>query len=243
MSLLISQPRSHEFKYGSQTIRFGLLQTARKDLRITVFPDLRVEVKAPDSKDLSDVLARVKRRAPWITRQLDRFERFHPLPTPREFVSGETHLYLGRQYRLKVTSSDKESVKLQGRYIRVTTKDKTKTGRVMAMLEAWYKERAAIVYHRRLKSISEITTRFRTVKYTWSILKMKKRWGSCTRKRRILLNPDLVKVPVHCIDYVLVHELCHILEPNHGAKFYRLLTNVLPDWKRRKARLEESVLI
>jgi hypothetical protein len=68
---------------------------------------------------------------------------------------------------------------------------------------------------------------------------MKKRWGSCSGKNTILFNPELVKAPGHCIEYVVVHELCHLVYPHHNRKFYSLLTYILPDWECRKARLEK----
>jgi hypothetical protein len=110
-------------QFGRERIEFSLSFSQRKRLRIDVHPDKSVSVVAPVGIDVPTVLERVKRRAPWIIRQRDYFQRFQPMQPPRRYVSGETHLYLGRHYRLKVVGNDEESVKLIGRYIYVNVPD------------------------------------------------------------------------------------------------------------------------
>ncbi len=84
----------------------------------------------------------------------------------------------------------------------------------------------------------EVARKFGISYPQFKLRSMKKRWASCTKRKMILVNPELVKAPIHCIQYVLMHELCHLKEPHHGPRFYRLLSRCLPDWESRKARLE-----
>src|SRR5690242_12571312 len=116
------QPPRHTIQFGRDVIDFTLSFNGRQRLSITVHPDKRVEVTAPRGRSLDEVLGRVRRRATWIFRQLDAFDQSHPLPTPRRYIGGETHLYLGRQYRLRFqTPAGNDSVKLQGKYLHVHT--------------------------------------------------------------------------------------------------------------------------
>jgi predicted metal-dependent hydrolase len=160
-----------------------------------------------------------------------------------DFVSGETHVYLGRQYRLKVQPESPEGVKLLGQFLRVKCGAKKDGERVGGLLEDWYRAHAERVFSHRLQRCIESARSLRLPSPPkMAIRKMTKRWGSCTKTGTILLNLDLVKAPVHCIDYVIVHELCHLKVHNHGKDFYRLLTRCMPDWKARKKRLEAVVL-
>ncbi len=106
----------HSLYFGNIKIAFSLSFSTRKNLSISVHPNLEVTVDAPVDRSLDGVLFRVKKRAPWIIKQINYFECFQPLLTERKYVSGETHYYLGRQYRLKVVTSDKNDVKLIGKY-------------------------------------------------------------------------------------------------------------------------------
>lgn len=117
MSALGKNASPLEIRYGSQVIPFELEFCKRKDLAITVHPDRRVTVAAPEGRSPDEVQKRVWRRRRWIVQQRQYFENFHPLPTPKQYVSGETHLYLGRQYRLKIHVAESVEVKLVGRYL------------------------------------------------------------------------------------------------------------------------------
>jgi predicted metal-dependent hydrolase len=235
------EPARHTILFGQETIDFMLTFNGRQQLSITVHPDKRVEVLAPEGRTLDEVLARVRRRAKWIIRQLDTFDRLHPLPTPRLYVGGETHRYLGRQYRLRFqTPEAEECVKLQGKYLHVHTASRDDPVMVRGLLDRWYREHARVVFTRRLEACHSAAVGVLEIERPgFQLRRMTRRWGSCTRAGNVLLNPDLVKAPLTCIDYVLTHELCHLKVLNHGSEFYRLLARCLPDWERRKERLAE----
>jgi predicted metal-dependent hydrolase len=225
--------------YGGCSIPFRLIQDERSTLKIDVHPDLRVEVFAPAGKEKSTILKRVERRAQWIVKQWRYFEQFQPEQPERRYVSGETHIYLGRQYRLKVTQNERSEVKLVGPYFRIHHSDPGDTAAISGMLTKWYADHARELFAARIdKWIAECHWLSGLETPAVQIRVMKRRWGSCTKAGQILLNPDLVKVPLHCVDYVVVHELCHLRVHAHSPAFYRLLGRCLPDWERRKQRLE-----
>jgi predicted metal-dependent hydrolase len=226
-------------RYAGYAIPFRVSVGDRSKLIIHVYPDMRVEVLAPKDKDLDLVLARVDRRARWILKQWRYFEQFQPKQPDRRFVSGETHVYLGRQYRLKVAKGIPSQVKLIGRYFLVRHSDPDDFEEVSRLLQDWYRRHARSLFAGRVSHwISECRPLAMPEAPTVTIRKMTRRWGSCTKKGIIALNIDLIKVPLTFIDYVIVHELCHLRIHNHSPAFYKLLTRSMPDWRQRKERLE-----
>jgi predicted metal-dependent hydrolase len=228
--------------HGDKQIPFTVEFRKRAKLAITVHPDMRVQIAAPTGSDMDAVLARVENRAGWISKQLRYFEQYQPTqPAPR-YVSGETHLFLGRQYRLKVRQAESPGVKLIGRFFFVYTENRNDPQEVQNLLEAWYRDHAERLFTVRLRATLD-STKALAIKAcpTLLIRRMERRWGSCTKAGNILLNVDLIKAPIHCINYVIMHELCHLKVHNHGDEFYRLLTRCMPDWESRKRRLEAVV--
>jgi predicted metal-dependent hydrolase len=230
----------HAISFGQNRIAFVLMLGDHDRFQITVQPDMTVEVHAPEGKPLETILARVQRRAAWITKQLRYFEQFQPRPVVKQFVSGETFRYLGRQYRLKVISSKERRVHLSRPFLMVYLPDPKDARAVESLLREWYHERARVVFASRLDALYEKAKRHFPCKPTLRVQRMVRRWGSCTRQNVIVLNTVLVQVPVRCIDYVLVHELCHLRVHHHGSQFFRLLGRLLPDWEPIKARLESA---
>jgi len=235
-------PAGTAITYNAETISFGLVRTKTKRLTISVCPNLAVEVKAPKGKSLSQIRARVQRRAAWIARQLQHFRHAPPTAPKRRYVSGETYIFLGRQYRLKLHPADCNSVKLIGRYLHVCTPTPRHTRRVRDLVEDWYREHTKRLLHRRVQQCYDHVKRFGIPSPSIRLKKMHKRWGSCTRSASITLNTELIKAPSQCIDYVIVHELCHLLIHGHNEKFFRLLTACMPDWQFRKRRLESVIV-
>ena len=223
-------------KFGSKEIVFDLEYQERKSLGITVHPDRKVMVKAPVDASFEKILEKVRKRAPWILKQQSYFLSFEPLTPPRKYISGESHLYMGRQYRLKIYDSSKDTVKLKRGFLEVYAPDKAK---VKKLLFDWYKERADLKFP---EIAEKWIVRFKKygVEPSSMIIKwMDKRWGSCTPKGKIILNVELMKAPKRCIEYVVVHELCHLIHHNHSAAFFELQTKEMGDWRQWKERLEK----
>ena len=226
--------------YGDEQIRVQCepgLASARKVL-ITVHPDGRVIVRAPESATDAEVRTAVKKRLRWIYTQLRQFRDQSEYVTPRNYVSGETHLYLGRQHLLKVFVSpkDKPQVKMLRGRLEVTVREKSPE-QVKALLAHWYKVRAQEVFGRRLHTLLPQLL-WISVPPKLRLQSMRTQWGSCSAKGTITLNPLLVKAPRECIDYVIIHECCHLAEHNHSERFYRLVGDVMPDWEEVKERLD-----
>ena len=231
-----------ELQYGNTRIKYSLVFDDRKTLGIKVYPDKSVHVVAPTDSTIEKIEEKVRSKASWIIRQQDFFMSFHPMTPPRKYISGETHLYLGRQYRLKVKESDQPSVKLQGGNIVVETKDKADRKKVEQQLRRWYKSKAEIHFNKLFEEQLPVAKTFfngtPTLKYRW----MEKRWGSCDSKAQVHLNLELIKAPKRCIEYVIVHELCHLVHLNHSTAFFDLLEKLLPDWRETKYRLEKIMV-
>lgn len=223
-------------QFGSKQIDFEWEYSHRKSLGISVTPDLAVLVKAPIDTSLEKIKEVLKKRAAWIIKQQSFFLTFYPKTTERKFIGGETHLYLGRQYRLKIIENEGESVKLKGQFIEVATKDKSK---VKDLVNDWYLQNAKKKFHAIAQPLIEQFQKYQVAPSSIVLREMPTRWGSCTAKGKIILNPELIKAPKGCIEYVILHELCHLIHYDHTQKFIDLQTKEMPDWEKWKMRLEK----
>ena len=229
-----------EARYGSRTIRFHLERRPVKGLAIRVLPNGMVEVVCPEHAPDAAVLARVAARGRWIVRQQAGFASFFQKVSSSALRNGGSIRYLGRQYRLRIRVGEVESVRLARSTLEVTLTSSSPVGCAAGMVERWLGERGRVKISERFDRCLELLKPLRLTVGGFTLRRMERRWGSCTVKGQILLNPALVKVAVDCIDYVILHELCHLRHRSHRAEFYQLLARVLPDFKRRKERLERS---
>jgi predicted metal-dependent hydrolase len=225
--------------YGSGQIAFRLARRNRNTLAISVNPDAEVEVIAPMSASLEKVFEKVRKRAPWIQRQKRFFTQFKPRAPERKYVSGETHLYLGRAYKLKIISHIQRQVKLyRGRLIVQSLKPK-KREVTKALVEQWYHERAQAIFRERLALCQRRFSKPEDFEPAGLvIMQLRQRWGSMTPTGKLILNRVLIRASVDAIDYVITHELCHMRHNHHGGAFFDLLDRVMPDWEKRKLKLE-----
>lgn len=223
--------------YGNTNIVYSVIYSDRKTLGIAVHPDGSVIISAPTDASSEKIKLKVEKRSPWIAKQLRHFARnVRPIRKP-EWVSGESIYYLGRQYRLKVLKGDAD-VKLSGKYLRVHVQEKTNFSEIAKLVNGWYKERGQKIFASRLERFDHVLRKEKIKVDSLAVRKLEKRWGSCTKHGKILLNVDLVKASVDCIDYVIVHEICHLKVHNHGKKYFQLLEKHFPGWQRKKRKLE-----
>ncbi|WP_294052806.1 M48 family metallopeptidase [Thiolapillus sp.] len=235
---ITEQGSAFHIRYGGQVIPCQVLYKARKTMEIAVHPDGQVVITAPLSAEMEMIQDRVRKRVRWITRQIIYFQQFQPHTPPRRYVGGETHLYLGRQYQLKLLQDDKDEVKLiQGRFL-ITSRNSPKPDKARQLLEQWYLLKAREKYAEILASRLPEFRRFGCKEPRLQIRQMKTRWGSLSPGGVLTLNRDLIRAPRECIDYVVTHELCHLKYKDHSTAFYKLLEQLLPDWEKRKHRLE-----
>jgi predicted metal-dependent hydrolase len=232
----------HRVPYGSKNISFALEYSPRKTLAIEVHPDTSILVKAPADATIESIESKIIHRAAWIARQQRQFAKYAPPLSAPECVSGEGYRYLGRQYRLKLMESQSENIRLwQGR-LEVSTPTPRDRERVENEISNWFRDRATIVFNERYKDCTELVSAY-GIEHAigFELRAMSKRWGSCTPNGKIFLNPLLVSAPKDCIDYVIIHELCHLRFPNHSPNFYKLLASILPDWNSRKNYLNDRI--
>jgi predicted metal-dependent hydrolase len=217
-----------------------LRRSSRGTLAISVLPDGSLELVAPMDARERDILQKVEKRRKWIQTQRRNFAAMNAhRPQPR-YVTGATHRYLGRQYRLKITKGQETGVLLKGAYFQVTTNTGTEE-EVRKSMEQWFRQKASEQFSKRIEAWSAWCAKHKLPQPSIRLLKMPKRWGSASPSGRIALNPELIHMPSRCIEYVITHEICHLKHPNHGPQFHRMLTSLMPDWKKQKERIEHLV--
>lgn len=227
--------------YGQETIHYEVrFLSSRRTLGIEVHPDSRVLVRAPAGCSESLIVERVQKRAAWISRQLTEFERYRPRTPARQYVNGESHLYLGRQYRMKLVPAEVANVKLaRGRMLVYLPGAITPDG-VKRLLHRWYLDRAKVIFG---EVLNATLPHFKGVECPGlNVRTMQSRWGSLSRAGTMTLNVNLVRTPRACIEYVVTHELCHVRHRDHDGRFFRLLERMMPDWEKRKRSLEGALL-
>jgi len=224
--------------YSAHTFDYTAQFADRATMAISVFPDGAIRVIAPKATSQEEVERRLRKRARWLIRQMLHFEQFRPRAPERRYVGGETHLYLGRQYRLKLHKSALAEVKLKGGHLHVSSPEHREPRAVKTLVQNWYREKGKARIADRFTIISARFVKMGCQPPAPIFRSMPRRWGSWSRSGRISLNPDLIRAPTACIDYVITHEFIHLIHPHHGPAFYELLETLMPDWRSRKQRLE-----
>lgn len=208
-----------------------------KNITLKVGPNGEAILTAPKAASDEHIKFIIEKRAKWIAQKRAFFTSFK---TPeKEYVSGEDFKYLGRSYRLKVVQSKQECVKLQRGYLELFVQDKSDIKRKGNLIYEWYYEKATLYFFNILQEFNKIVKQdIKSVK----IRQMKTRWGSCNPyKSYINLNIELIKKPKACIEYVVFHELVHLVHPSHSKQFYDYLFLYMSDWEKRKKILERSL--
>jgi len=206
-----------------------------KQANLKVKPNQEIILTAPLDMSDREIEYLLKKRTSWIKKHLELFSVNKQ--QAKELVSGESFVYLGRNYRLKIIESSNEQAKLCRGYFELYVKDKNNYSKKEKLINNWYKVKAQEHFQKIINKYSLIVKAdIKTVR----IRAMKTRWGSCNpNKSYINLNLELIKKPKLAIEYVVFHELVHLIHRNHDKHFYSYMSLHMPDWNMRKEKLEK----
>jgi len=229
--------------YGEKQVTFELIRKDVKHINLTVQPDLTIFVSANENVAIEEVKAFVQSKGRWIVSKLNYFKRHAPYKKlPREYVTGETFRYLGRQYKLNVMEAEKNFVRYFRGTIEMYVQDVENFRGKQRLMEDWYEQRRKVVFHGSLNRMYEVVRVYDIDFPQLETRQMSRRWGSYLPKlNKVILNKDLIIAPRYCIDYVVLHELLHFKYPDHDFSFFNQLQLLMPDWKERKRILDEEV--
>ncbi len=234
---------NHTVSFGENRINFILVRKDVKNINLNIRPDTSIMVSAHAEVPLEIVEDFIRQKGPWIAKKINYFKAFRPeVKNEKEYVSGESFKYLGRQYRLKVQKSDKAEVKYFRGLIYLYVQDTRDFKKKEMLFKEWLYKKSQIHYNDSLDRMYRLVGKYNIPKPMIRIRVMSSRWGSCHRKDKVItLNSELIKAPKHCIDYVVLHELIHFKYKNHDNRFYTFLMSFMPDWEFRKKILDEEV--
>ena len=224
------------FVYDTQEIAFVIEKSKRKSLSIAIQPDGNLLVKAPFFMTDAEIVKWVKTKTGWIIRQRAKIQEQWQQNPPKQYVTGEKFLYLGEEYELEVRLSEGRAgmagIADDKIIVFAKTADSTE---VQKILVNWYDKQAKAVISKRVRYFAE---RMGESYGKITIKNQQKRWGSCSSARNLNFNRRLIMAPQEVLDYVVVHELCHLRQMNHSKEFWQEVEMVLPDYKMHKKRLE-----
>ncbi|OQB05855.1 MAG: WLM domain protein [bacterium ADurb.Bin212] len=226
-----------KFIFGSYTYDYVLCREERKTLSLTVNPDLSILVKCPNQATEERIEKFLKKKWLWLQKQINYFKKFKRTKYHREYISGESFRYLGKQYMLQIKEDGENRVVLsKGKLVLHTAMYTSDAKYNKLLVSRWYSNKTKFVFNERFE---EVLNRFDySQKPSLGIRQMNKRWGSYLNNDKILLNPKLIEASRECIDYVITHELCHMKYKDHDKRFYKLLEQKFPKWEKTKEKLE-----
>ncbi len=211
---------------------YSVKYSDRKTVTITVERDRSVVVKAPQGMPEEKIASFVESKKLWIYEKIKCTQKYSSEVPAKEFVSGETVLYLGRKYRLEIVKSDLEEIHFSGKFIVAAVSAE----RASEVFREWYKKQASLIIPERVERYAKSLG----VTYNKVLISdLKYSWGACTPKNNLNFNWRLIKAPMFVVDYVVVHELVHFLELNHTPKFWIIVSNQISRYKDARNWLRE----
>ena len=220
-------------QYGTTLLRFEVHFSKRKTMEIAIEPPDKIIVTAPEGTTEEVILQKVKQKANWLITKMFTFRNMMTQKIQREFVSGESFMYLGRNYSMQIRidqTINKPVVKLLRGKFYVTAASKDEDAIKQAM-EVWYRQKAEEQIKARLKYYAPYFSKQPTA---IKIKEQKKRWGSCSSKNELYFNWRSVMAKAPALDYIIVHEMCHLTHKDHSKAFWQQLSMIMPDYEIRK---------
>ena len=228
--------------YENNVIHYLLEQKQVKNLNLRIHKDCKVYVSANSDVPAEKVDDFVVSKGAYICSSQRKFrEMAQYAPQPKQYVSGETFYLLGRGVRLKVEKNLRDTIFSDGVYLYLSVKDTEDFTKKQRMVTHYLDEQCRTIFAEIISEIYPVFQKYGVSMPTLRIRDMETRWGSCLAKKGVItLNKRLLEAPRNCIEYVVMHEFCHFIHPNHSKHFYSFLAMLMPDWKERKRALDRS---
>jgi predicted metal-dependent hydrolase len=228
--------------YNGTTIIYELERKQVRNINLRIRSDTSVYVSASTSQSLIEIDAFVQSKGKYIKSAQKHFNEFLQYKTsPKQYVSGESFYLQGHELRLQVCKGKEDSVVSDDIHLILTVKDSNNFKKKERLITSYFDCKCMTVFQNIIDELYPVFRKYGVAKPALKIRMMTSRWGTClVNKGVITLNKLLIEVPHNCVEYVILHEYCHFLQPNHSKKFYALVTMFMPDWKERKQLLEKQ---
>ncbi|MED0887004.1 SprT family zinc-dependent metalloprotease [Bacillus mycoides] len=212
---------------------YEIKYSKRKTVNISVERDRTVIVRAPEGMSQEKINEIVQSKKTWVIDKINHEQKYPIKLEPKEFVSGETIMYLGKNYQLLVVDEEINGVEFKQRFLISRSNQK----HAYTLFKAWYYERARLKIEPKVKMYAQhLGVNYNDVK----ISDMRYRWGSCTPNNNVIFNWRLIKAPMYVLDYLIVHELAHLIEPNHTPEFWNIVSIQVPQYLKAKKWLKQN---
>lgn len=225
----------------TQVFNYEIVYSKRHSIGISISPDSEIIVRAPllTSRKVIDNI--IQKKTAWINKHLESYASLIRFNRNSEYVNGEVHYYQGKENFLSIINSQKSYVSHYENIIEIGLDRPDDPIRVKMCLDTWYRKEAQEVLSSKL---NDILLRYKEYCFPvkeFSVRLMKGRWGSCNSKGKITVSSELIKMDEIFFEYVILHELCHLKHHNHGQNYYRLLSEVFPEWKSVRKEMKRYV--
>jgi predicted metal-dependent hydrolase len=223
------------------SIEYRIVYSGRRSIAISVGPDSGVTVRAPYRTSIRTIENLVESKSYWIKKHLENYKSSVRIAGNKAFQDGAIILFQGKEHRIRIIESCKYFIKLTGDFIEIGLKDIADRELARPMIEKWYRITSEGIFREKFEELLLRYKDYNFKPYEFVVKALKRRWGSCSSKGKITISSELVKLDAIYLEYVILHELCHLRYHNHGKEFYKLLSEVFPDWKKRRSELKRYI--
>src|SRR5664279_1941997 len=227
--------------YKIDDLEFTVTYSRRRTIGISVHPDSSVIVRVPYTTSQKTIARIVKEKYDWAVKHRDNYRKLNSSTVNRSYTNGEMHLFRGNNSKLEIEKSVKSYVRFFDNTIQIGTDRTDNSLSVKKILYNGYKNEALKYFPELMSKVIGKHEKQGFNPRGLIIRTMKRRWGSCSNKGIITLSTELIKLSDIFLEYVIIHELCHLKHHNHGPKFYELLSEVFPDWKPVRKELKKYI--
>ena len=231
--------------FNGEKIVFFVQRKNIKNINLKVNLDKKVTMSIPMKMEIEIAKEFVKKKADWIKKQQNYYESFAEEKENITFENGETVYLLGKQYKMKIIPNTTNNIVTKGKYFEINIKEKYIENKkyIRKVYDKWLKEYAERILNDLIIRYQSTLKKYNIRIPKLEIRQMKSRWGSCIpSNNKVIFNLNLIKTPMCCIEYVVLHELSHFKYQNHSKNFYNFITIFMPDWKERKKILDEEFM-